>query len=142
MEVVPKPDSLSEPVSPALIFHSVLDGKYLIEVKRVTEATEDVKDAYAKVVNGVPPLEALLGYCGELFIFEKDEPHTLLHRHFVHLSYRAAFGPDMEDVEDWRGLAIALTDGTVDEFYAWYPDMKDITPAGIVTAKIRLFENC
>ncbi len=130
------PLSVSNPDSGHLVWHSVLDGKYLVEVVRPVVVPEELKIA----VPDEAQLSSLLWYCGELFIFENAEPHTLLHRQVVHLAYGAQFGPDMSDVSLWQDLCIAFIDGTIDEFYINNPEMKDLTVESIVEAKASLLK--
>ena len=130
------PLSVSNPQSANLVFNSLFDGKYLVEVVRVIEVPETLHD----VVIDQEQLNVLLGYCGELFIFEKDEPHTLLHRQVVHLAYAAQFGPDMSDVSLWEDICSAFVDGTLDKFYINNPEMKDLTVETLIKGKADLLK--
>jgi hypothetical protein len=71
---------------PRLVWHSLLDQRYLIEVQRTPSSDKPA----------------------QLVVFEDDKP--LLVRP-VGLAYDARFGPDVEDVALWRAMAVEFVDG-------------------------------
>jgi hypothetical protein len=78
-----------EPFKDNVVWWTRLDGRYQIEVQRKGERE------------------------GTLFIWDReqgDEAPPVLGR-AVDLSYGAIFGPDVEDVAYWEGLALAFADG-------------------------------
>lgn len=128
-----RPLSISGGDFPNLVWHLVFGEKYLAEVHRVVEADEEVKRLLAKIE---PP--DLLGYCGELFIFEKEKPYKLLHRQVVHLAFKALYGVDIADIEEWHEICRCFASDKMDVFYENYPEYKDASVASIIKAKIEL----
>ena len=63
---------------PRIVWHAILDHRYLIEVQRTGERT------------------------AELFIFDQHNNNQELLRESVPLYYGAPFGPDVEDVCRWE----------------------------------------
>lgn len=72
-----------------LVWKTVLDERYEVEVVRTSQIT------------------------GTLTV--KDRDGSLMLSENTHLSYGAAFGPDIGDVEDWITKAVNLVDGTKEE---------------------------
>jgi hypothetical protein len=69
-----------------MIWWSRLDNKYQIEVQRID------------------------GYHANLIIFDHELKDKKIFEKKVGLSYGARFGPDMEDVENWREIAAGFID--------------------------------
>lgn len=67
-----------------LVWNSMLDGRYIIAVRRTRP------------------------YSGELTIAEGDR---VLFRKEVGLAYDALFGPDVDDVATWQDEALRFVDG-------------------------------
>ena len=72
-----------------LIWKAVLDERYEVEVVRTSQIT------------------------GTLTV--KDRDGSLMLSENTHLSYGAAFGPDVGDVEDWMTKALNVVDEEKDE---------------------------
>ena len=71
---------------PDVVWHSRLDGRYHIEVVRVNS------------------------HAGELRIFDHDAGDEMVHSVSVGLMYGAQFGPDMDDVAEWRLISTSFVD--------------------------------
>jgi len=125
-----RPLSVSDPNAPMLVWYGVLDKTYRAEVRRITEYPSDI--------DGDLPLPQALSYCGELIIFKNEEPYEELFRQVVHLSYGAAFGPDVDDVILWQELTSAFIDKTLDDFYKENRELKDLTVKEIIIGKISM----
>lgn len=72
---------------PDLVWGTVLDGRYQIEVQRIEH------------------------YRGELCVFDHQDGNRLLKSWTVGLSYGALFGPDVDDVNDWQERVLEFVDG-------------------------------
>ncbi len=68
-----------------------MDDRYQIEVQRVGDDSES-------------------GYVGTLLVFDHQEGNKRLLGERVGLSYRAIFGPDVQDVSDWQDRAAKFID--------------------------------
>nr|MBI5456091.1 hypothetical protein [Candidatus Levybacteria bacterium] len=76
---------------PKLVWWSKPDGRYQVEVQRIGKGAES-------------------GYTGTLFVFDHQENNKRLLGEKVDLSYQARFGPDDQDVSDWRDRAAKFVD--------------------------------
>lgn len=137
-----------------LVWGNIFDKGYFVEVHRILDIPPEARQR-AELLTGMVavsfdtsnPLERpvivskvkdyrevdLRHYCGELFIFESEFPHRMLHRHVVFLSYQAALGPDKDDIDLWKALCECLADERMKEFYASHPEMKGMTVESLVS---------
>lgn len=76
---------------PKLVWWGKLDDRYQIEVQRVGGGSES-------------------GYRGTLFVFDHQGGNKRLLGEQVGLSYRAMFGPDVQDVSGWQDRAAKFID--------------------------------
>lgn len=79
------PLSLENPMLP--IWHSLLDGRYLIEVQRIDASY------------------------GNFLVFDALDNHKELFHQKVPLRFGAAYGPDVEDVYEWQEIGVKFVDG-------------------------------
>lgn len=71
---------------PQLVWREKLDNRYLVEVRRTGSNT------------------------GVLYVFDHDRGDPEIASWEVSLSYRAQFGPDVADIEDWQEKVIDFID--------------------------------
>lgn len=77
--------------SESVVWRSQLDDRYLIEVVRTGERTANLR------------------------VFDHTNNDAVLLTEDVGLSYGAVFGPDVEDVSDWKDRVLRLIDGERNE---------------------------
>ncbi|MFZ1075687.1 MAG: hypothetical protein WAN50_04930 [Minisyncoccia bacterium] len=77
----------SEDVPAGVVWWSRLDGRYLVEVRRLSD------------------------YQGLFVVFDHKDNDRVIDREEVGLSYEAAYGPDVADVDFWREKAAEVVDG-------------------------------
>lgn len=90
-----------EPWQAGIVWWSRLDGRYQIEVQRLSEPqlTPDGVEV---------PDDA---YRGTLCIFDRQQDDQLIHEEPVPIAYGAPFGADISDVAVWQQKALEVIDG-------------------------------
>lgn len=102
IKITPLAKEDNDEQDPRLVWHSLFDGRYQVEVHRIGEAP-----TMAHVFTATRPEHVNNAF---LHIFDRQNGDELLFSEEVGLSYGSLFGPDVDDVSAWQDRAALFVD--------------------------------